>query len=80
MVCYSFLDSKVVGKRYLKFPFYLGEFAYKLRIGKETYRQNSIYASLSGRLTVFFLKNAIESIKKVAQLEIKLRLEKYFKL
>ena len=79
MVCYSFLDSKVVGKRYLKFPFYLGEFAYKLRIGKETYRQNSIYASLSGRLFFFFL-NAIESIKKVAQLEIKLRLEKYFKL
>ena len=51
MVCYSVLDYKVIGKRYLKFPFDITEFPCKLRIGKETNRQNSIYASLSGRLT-----------------------------
>ena len=35
MVCYSLLDSKVIGRRYLKFPFDIRELPYKLRIGKE---------------------------------------------
>ena len=50
MVCYSLLDSKVIGKRYLKFPFNIRELLYKLRIGKKKTLQNSIYPSLSGRL------------------------------
>ena len=54
IVFYSYLDSKVIGKRYLKFPFDIRELPYKLRIGKETNRQSSIYASLSGRLTGSF--------------------------
>ena len=43
MVCYSHLDFKVIGKRYLKFPFDIRELLYKWRIGKETNRQNIIY-------------------------------------
>ena len=35
MVCYSLLDSKVIGKRYLKFPIDIRKFPNKLRIGKE---------------------------------------------
>ena len=63
MVCYSFLDSEVIGKRYLKFPFDIRELPYKLRIGKVTDWQNSIFASLSDRQLVLF-KDAIESIIK----------------
>ena len=54
MVSYSLLDSKVIWTRYLKFPLGISELPYKLRIGKETNQQNSIYASLSGRLTGSF--------------------------
>ena len=53
----------VIGTRSLKFPFDIRELPYKLRTGKETNRQSSIYASLSGRLTDSF-KDAIESILK----------------
>ena len=34
-VCHFLLDSKVIGKRYLKFPFDIRELQYKVRIGKE---------------------------------------------
>ena len=54
MVCYSLLDSKVIGKRYLKFPIDIRKFPNKLRIGKEKNWQNSIYTRLSGRLTGSF--------------------------
>ena len=37
-----------------KFPFDIMELPYKLRIGKETNRQNSTFAILSGRLTGSF--------------------------
>ena len=40
------LDCKI-RKRYLKFPFDIRELPYKLRIGKETNWQNSIFKSLS---------------------------------
>ena len=35
MVCYSLLDSKTIGKRYLKLPSDIRGLMYKLRIGKE---------------------------------------------
>ena len=54
MVSYSLLDSKVIGKIYLKFPVDIRKLPYKLRIVKEKNRQNSIYASLSGKLTSSF--------------------------
>ena len=38
MACYSLLDSKVIGKRCLKFAFDIRELPYKLTIGKETNR------------------------------------------
>ena len=38
MVCYSLLDYKVIGERYLKFPFDIRELSYKLRLGEETNR------------------------------------------
>ena len=44
MIYYFLLDSKVIGKRYLKFFLDITELPYKLRIGKETSRQNGIYA------------------------------------
>ena len=52
--CYSLLDSRVIGKRYLRFLLDISELQYKLRIGKETNWQNSIFASLSSRLTGSF--------------------------
>ena len=64
MVPYSLLDSKVIGKRYLKFPFDIRELPYKLRTGKETNRQKSIYVSLCGRPTDYLFKYPIESIIK----------------
>ena len=51
---YSITDSKVIEMRYFKFPSVIRELPYKLRIGKERNRPNSIYASLSGRLTGSF--------------------------
>ena len=54
MVCYFLLESKVISKRYLKFPFDIGELRYKFKIGKEKTWQNNIYTSLSGRLTGSF--------------------------
>ena len=68
MVCYLVLNYKVIGKSYLKFPFDIREFPYKLRIDEETNRQNIIYATLSGRLTgskePAGFKEVIESIIK----------------
>ena len=51
---YSLTDSKVIEMRYFKFPSVIRELPYKLRTGKERNRPNSIYASLSGRLTGYF--------------------------
>ena len=45
LVLYSLLDSKVIGKRYLKFLFDIRKLPYKVRIAKEANRQNSIYTS-----------------------------------
>ena len=47
MVFYSLLDSKVIGKRYLKF---IVDITVQIKNGKETNQQNSIFASLSGKL------------------------------
>ena len=44
MIYYFLLDSKVTGKRYLKFSFDITELPYRLKIGKETSQQNGIYA------------------------------------
>ena len=35
MLCYFLLDSKLIGKRYLKSPFGIRELPYMLRVGKE---------------------------------------------
>ena len=50
----SLIDSRVIGKRYLKFSFDIRELPYKLRIGKKPNQQNNISASLSGRLSCSF--------------------------
>ena len=48
MVCYFYLESKVIGMRYLQFPFDTGELPYKLRIRKEkTGKTTSIQAYLA---------------------------------
>ena len=63
MICHSLLDSKVIGKRYLKFSFDIRELLHKLRIGKEkTVQAASIQAYLADWLVLF--KDAIESTIK----------------
>ena len=63
MFCYSLLDSKVIGKRHLKFLSDIKELQINVLENYRTNPQNSMFVSLSGIVTVFF-KDAIESIIK----------------
>ena len=63
MFSYSLLDSKVIGKRHLKFLSDIRELQINVLENYRTNPQNSMFVSLSGIATVFF-KDAIESIIK----------------